>query len=174
MEKAFLSAVALRDEHGHFVKKGVMELSEAERQELLDSLEGEHYENYNGFHISERKIEAVRAGLYREEVFACEILAKQGFDMYLLDEKYVAGKKADTFFRKDGIRDFLELKHTGDKKITKQYNSSIEQAPNCFIVIDGYMSKIQKTNLENAITENKNARNVYVYIKSSGLFLKIK
>ena len=134
-----------------------MELTEEERLELLDFLEKEEYEDFKGFHISARKIDAVKAGLYREEVYACDVLTRQGFDVFLLDEKYVAGKKADTFFKKDGLRDFLELKHTSDKKITRQYNSSIEQAPSCFIVVDGYMSRLQKENLEAAIKSNANA-----------------
>ena len=120
------------------------------------------------------QIKAVYAGLYSEEVYACKILVQNGFDIYLLDEKYVGGKKADAFFEKGGRRDFLELKHTKDKKITGLYNDSIEQAPNCFIVIDGYMSKVQKKNLNDAVYKNDRSKEVYVYLKRTGEFIKIK
>lgn len=174
MQKSFNSSLHPRDEHGRFTEKGVMELTEEERQELLDYLEKEEYENYNGFHISVNKIAAVKADLYKEEVYACEVLAKQGFDVYLLDEKYVGGRKADTFFKKDGDREFLELKQTNGKKITSRYNDSVEQSPSCFIVVDGYMSKVQKANLENAICNNTSAKSVYVYLKNSDKFLQLK
>ena len=86
----------------------------------------------------------------------------------------MGGKKADAFFKKGGRRDFLELKHTKDKKITGLYNDSIEQAPNCFIVIDGYMSKVQKKNLNDAVYKNDRSKEVYVYLKRTGEFIKIK
>lgn len=174
IEKAFNSAVHPRDERGRFTDKGIMELTEQEREELLDYLEKEEYEDYEGVYVSSNKIKAVKSGLYADEIEACKILKKYGFDIYLLDEKYVGGKKADTFFKKDEKKDFLEIKHTSDKKITALYNSSVKQAPNCFIVVDGYMSKVQKKNLSDAVNKNINAKDVYVYLKSSDKFLKIK
>ncbi|MBR6080089.1 MAG: hypothetical protein IKP60_08040 [Treponema sp.] len=174
MEKSFQSVLHPRDKHDRFAEKGVMELSEEERNKLLDYLEAEEYIPFCGFHVSANKIKAVYAGLYSEEVYACKILVQNGFDIYLLDEKYVGGKKADAFFKKGGRRDFLELKHTKDKKITGLYNDSIEQAPNCFIVIDGYMSKVQKKNLNDAVYKNDKSKEVYVYLKRTGEFIKIK
>jgi len=79
------------------------------------------------FHISKRKIDAVKTGRYKDEVKACEVLVKQGFDVYLLDENYTRKDKADIFFKKNGIRDFMELKETDDK-ITTQYNRSVSQS----------------------------------------------
>lgn len=143
MQKSFNSSLHPRDEYGRFTEKGVMELTEEERQELLDYLEKEEYEDYNGFHISKRKFESVLNGNCKSEVKACEILSKQGSDVYLLDENYVRRSKADTFFKKDGKRDFLEIKDTDDK-ITTQYNRSIKQAANCFITVSGYYSKVQE------------------------------
>ena len=173
MQGALQSSVHPRDEHGRFCDKGIMELSQAERQELLDYLEAEKYVSHNGFHVSERKIEAVRNGKYTDEVRACEVLTKHGFDVYLLDEQYTRREKADIFFKKDGMRDFMELKETDDK-ITTQYNRSVPQSPNCLITVTGYFSKVQRKNLLNAIEKNKNAKEVYVYLKKSDTLLKIK
>lgn len=173
MQKSFNSSLHPRDEHGRFTDKGVMELTEAERQELLDYLEKEEYVEYHGFHIAKEKMEAVRNGNFMTEVKACEILTANGFDVYLLDENYVRRSKADTFFKKDGRRDFLELKDTDDK-ITTQYNRSIEQAPNCFITVSGYCSKLQKRNLKGAIEKNVNAKEVYLYLEKENKFLQIK
>ena len=173
LSENLLSSLHHRDKSGRFSEKGVMELSEAERKLLLNWLEAETYEDYKGFHVSTNKIKAVYACLYSEKVYACEILTKQGFDVYLLDEKYVGGKKADAFFKKGKKRNFIELKHTKDK-ITRLYNDSIEQAPCCFIVIDGYMSTVQKRNLTDAINKNVNSKEVYVYLKKMDKFLKIK
>lgn len=150
-----------------------MELTEEERRELLDYLEKEEYVDYNGFHVSVNKIAAVKANRYGEEVYACEILSKQGFDVYLLDEKYVGGRKADAFFKKDGMRDFLELKDTKDEA-TKQYNRSKEQAPCCFITVKGFLSITQKQNLKNAVKNDVNAKEVYVYLQREGKIIKIK
>lgn len=173
VQKAFQSSLHPRDEHGRFTEKGVMELTEEERKELLDYLEAEEYENYDGFHISKRKIDAVKAGRYKDEVKACKVLAEQGFDVYLLDENYVRRNKADAFFKKDEKRDFIELKETDDK-ITTQYNRSIPQAPNCLITITGHFSKVQRKNLTDAINKNINAKDVYVYLEKESKFLKIK
>ncbi len=173
MQNTFNTSVHPRDEYGRFAEKGVMELSAKERKKLLDYLENEEYENYNGFHVAKGKTKAVLHGDCKSEVKACEILTKQGFDVYLLDENYVKRSKADTFFRKDGKRDFLELKDTDDK-ITTQYNRSVEQAPNCFITVSGYYSKVQARNLKAAISKNENAREVYLYIEKKDKFLKIK
>lgn len=173
IEKSFNSSLHPRDEHGRFTEKGVMELTEEERQELIDYLEEEEYEDYEGFHISKRKIDSVKKGKYAEEVKACKILAKQGFEVYLLDENYVRRGKADTFFKKDNKRDFMELKNTDDK-ITTQYNRSVSQAPNCFITITGRFTKTQKKNLKDAIDKNINAKDVYVYLQKEDKFLKIK
>ena len=96
MKNCFNSSVHPRDEHGRFSEKGVMELTEDERQELLDYLEHEEYEDYAGFHVSKRKMEAVRNGRYKVETTMCKILTDKGFNVYLLDESYVKGKKADT------------------------------------------------------------------------------
>ncbi len=173
IEKAFNSAVHPRDERGRFTDKGIMELTEQEREELLDYLEKEEYENYNGFHVSKRKIDAVKEGRYQEEVKACEVLTKHGFDVYLLEENYVGRAKADTFFKKDGKRDFMEFKETADK-ITTQYNRSVPQAPNCFITVKGHFSKTQKRNLTDAINQNINSKDVYVYLEKDDKLLKIK
>ncbi len=81
--------------------------------------------------------------------------------------------KADIFFKKNGIRDFMELKETDDK-ITTQYNRSVSQSPNCLITVTGYFSKVQKTNLIAAIKKNANAKNVYVYLQREEKFIKIK
>lgn len=162
-----------RDEHGRFTEKGVMELTEGERQELLDFLESEEYLDYCGFHISIRKINAVQAGRYKDEVKACKVLVRYGFDVYLLDENYTRRDKADIFFKKDGVRDFMELKETDDK-ITTQYNRSVSQSPNCLITVTGYFSKVQKANLTAAINKNVNAKNVYVYLEKEERLIKIK
>ena len=63
IEKAFNSAVHPRDERGRFTDKGIMELTEQEREELLDYLEKEEYEDYEGVHVSSNKIKAVKSGL---------------------------------------------------------------------------------------------------------------
>lgn len=173
MQKSFNSSLHPRDEHGRFTEKGVMELTEEERQELLDYLEKEEYEDYNGFHISKRKIEAIRNGRYKTEIEMCKILSDKGFDVYLLDENYTKGKKADTFFKKDGKRDFLELKDT-ENDITRQYNRSTEQAKNCFISVKGFVSPSQMKSLKEAIAKNTNADEVYLYISGENKFLKIK
>ncbi len=76
-----------------------MELSEEERQNLLDFLESEDYEDFGGFHISKRKIDAVKTGRYKDEVKACEVLVKQGFDVYLLDENYTRKRQGRHFFQ---------------------------------------------------------------------------
>jgi hypothetical protein len=171
--KASPSILHPRDEHGRLTEKGIMELSEEERQNLLDFLESEDYEDFGGFHISKRKIDAVKTGRYKDEVKAYEVLVKQGFDVYLLDENYTRKDKADIFFKKNGIRDFMELKETDDK-ITTQYNRSVSQSPNCLITVTGYFSKVQKTNLIAAIKKNANAKNVYVYLQREEKFIKIK
>ena len=87
--------------------------------------------------------------------------------------QYTRREKADIFFKKDGMRDFMELKETDDK-ITTQYNRSVPQSPNCLITVTGYFSKVQRKNLLNAIEKNKNAKEVYVYLKKSDTLLKIK
>lgn len=173
IEKAFNSAVHPRDERGRFTDKGIMELTEQEREELLDYLEKEEYEDYNGFHISKRKIDAVKEGRYKTEIAMCNILAEKGFDVYLLEENYTKGKKADTFFKKQGKRDFLELKDT-DNDLTRQYNRSIEQAKSCFISIKGAVSSSKMKSLKDAIAKNPNADEVYLYIDSDKKFLKVK
>ncbi|MBO4705142.1 MAG: hypothetical protein J5647_05325 [Spirochaetaceae bacterium] len=167
------SSLHPRNEYGHFTEKGVMELNETERQVLLDYLENEKYIDYKGIHISERKIDSVRKGKYNNEVKACMVLVKHGFEVFLLDEQYTRSDKADIFFKKDDERDFMELKETEDK-ITTQYNRSISQSPNCLISIKGYFSKIQKKNLIDAVNRNKNAKKVYVYLEKEKRFLKIK
>ena len=97
----------------------------------------------------------------------------KGFDIYLLDENYTKGKKADAFFKKGGKRDFLELKDTSND-ITRQYNRSVEQAKNCFISVKGSVSPSQMRNLKEAIAQNPNAAEVYVYIAAEDTFLQIK
>ena len=175
METTFCAPLHPRDEHGHFSEKSVMALSETERETLLDWLEAEPYADCNGIHVSARKLAAVLAGNYAHEIAACAILAAQGFEVYLLDETYVRGEKADIFFKKDGVRDFMELKHVEEKgKLAKQYARSVNQAPNCFLVAEGYVSKVQKENLKNAIAKNKYAKNVYVYLQADNAFFKIK
>lgn len=173
MRKSFNSSIHPRDGHGRFTEKGVMELTEEEQQKLLDYLEKEEYEEYHGFHVSVNKIASVKAGRYKTEVVMCKILSEQGFDVYLLDEHYMKGKKADTFFKKDGKRDFLELKETaGD--ITRQYNRSIEQAKNCFISVQGFVFPSQMKSLKEAIEKNANADEVYLFISAENKFLKVK
>ncbi|MBD5433973.1 MAG: hypothetical protein HDR35_06750 [Treponema sp.] len=173
MQKAFNSSVHPRDEHGRFTEKGIMELTEEERKELLDYLESEEYEWRDGFHISKRKIEAINAGRYKTEMAMCKILADRGFDVYLLDENYTKGKKADTFFKKDCKRDFLELKDTSHD-VTRQYNRSVEQARNCFISVKGYVSPSQMKSLKEAVAKNASADEVYLYIGAEDKFLQIK
>ncbi len=173
MQKTFHSSLHPRDEYGKFTDKGVMELTEEERQELLDYLESEEYEDFAGFHISKRKIAAINNGRYKTEVAMCKILANNGFDVYLLDEYYTRGKKADTFIKKDGKRDFLELKDTIND-VTRQYNRSIEQAKNCFISVEGYISPSQLKSLKKAVAKNKNADKVYLYIGAEDKFLQIR
>ena len=171
--KKLLAELHPRDEHGRFSEKGIMELTDEERQELLDYLEAEEYENYDGFHISKRKIVAIRLGKYKTEIAMCKILAENGFDVYLLDENYTKGKKADTFFRKENKRDFLELKDTSND-VTRQYNRSIEQAKNCLISVKGYVSPSQMKSLKEAVAKNPNADEVYLYIGAENKFLQIK
>ena len=43
-----------------------------------------------------------------------------------------------------------------------------------FIVIDGYMSKVQKKNLNDAVYKNDRSKEVYVYLKRTEEFIKIK
>ena len=162
-----------RDKNGRFTEKGVMELTDEERQKLLDYLETEEYEVCDEFHISKRKITAIQSGRYKTEIAMCKILAEQGFDVYMLDENYTKGKKADAFFKKGGKRDFLELKDTANDA-TRQYNRSVEQAKNCFISVNGYMSPSQMKSLKEAVTKNPNADEVYLYIGAEDLFLRIK
>lgn len=173
VQKAFQSSLHPRDEHGRFTEKGVMELTEEERKELLDYLEKEEYEEFHGFHVSKLKFEAIKNGRYKTEIEMCKILSDKGFDVYLLDEKYTKGKKADTFFKKDGKRDFLELKDT-ENDITRQYNRSTEQAKNCFISVKGFVSPMQMRSLKEAVAKNSNADEVYLYISGENKFLKIK
>ena len=167
------SSLHPRDEHGRFSEKGVMELTEAERQKLLDYLENEKYIDYKGIHVSERKIDNIQKGKYTDEVKACLVLIERGFEVYLLDEQYTRSDKADIFFKNGEERDFMELKETIDK-ITTQYNRSVSQSPNCLITVTGYFSKIQKKNLIDAVSRNKNAKNVYVYLEKEKQLLKIK
>ncbi|MBR0101118.1 MAG: hypothetical protein IJP90_15600 [Treponema sp.] len=173
MNKTFQSSLHPRDEHGRFTDKGVMELTEKERQELLDYLENEEYEDYNGFHISKRKIAAVKSGKYKTEIAMSKILADKGFDVYLLDENYTKGKKADIFFKRYDKRDFLELKDTSND-VTRQYNRSVDQAKSCFISVKGYISPSQIKSLKDAISKNVNADEVYLYIGAEEKFIQIK
>ena len=173
INKAFNPAIHPRDSFGRFTDKGIMELTENERQQLLDYLEKEDYVEYNGFHVVKDKINDVLNRDYKTEIKACEILVKQGFDVYLLSENYTRGSKADAFFKKDGKRDFIEFKDTVDK-ITTQYNRSIEQAPNCFITVTGHYSKTQDRNLRETVKNNVNAKEVFLYVERTNPFLKIK
>lgn len=173
LAKSFDSSLHPRDERGRFSDKGVMELTEAERQKLLDYLEDENYVSYGDFHVAEGKIDAVRKGLYQEEAAACEVLARHGFDVYLLDEKYVKGRKADTFFKKDGARNFMELKVTEDD-VVRQYNRSSKQARNCFIYVRGLVAPRQIKNLKETVEKNASTDSVYLYISVENKFLKIK
>lgn len=173
VQKAFDSSLHPRDENGRFTDKGVMELSEKERQELLDYLENEEYELFNGVKVSKRKIRAVKSGRYAKEIEMCKVLVENGFDTYLLDENYTKGKKADTFFKRENKRDFLELKDT-ENDVVRQYNRSVAQAKNCFISVRGFISPSKMKALKNAISNNSDADEVYLYIESKNDFVKLK
>lgn len=102
-----------------------------------------------------------------------KILADKGFDVYLLDENYTKGKKADIFFKRYDKRDFLELKDTSND-VTRQYNRSVDQAKSCFISVKGYISPSQIKSLKDAISKNVNADEVYLYIGAEEKFIQIK
>ncbi|MCR5436189.1 MAG: hypothetical protein K6E97_03885 [Treponema sp.] len=172
VEKAFNSAVHPRDERGRFTYKGVMELSEQEREELLNYLENESYEPYKNFHVAKEKLDAFnKNGEYADEFRACEILAKEGYDIYLLDNEYVGGKKSDTFYKKPGKHGFMEIKDTSDKATT-QYNRSVEQAESCFITISQDLTRLQFDNLKKAVAANIKADEVLIYYRKKVIRLK--
>ena len=172
VEKAFNSALHPRDSKGQFTYKGVMELSEQEREELLNYLENESYIPYKNFHVSKDKLDAFNKNSeYTAEFKACEILANEGYDIYLLDNQYVGGKKSDTFYKKPGKRGFLELKDTKDE-VVRQYNRSVEQAESCFITVSQNMTNKQFNNLRDAVKANVKADEVLVYYK--GKIIKVK
>lgn len=170
--KAFNSSVHPRDSKGQFTYKGIMDLTAQERQDLLNYLEKENYKSYKNFHVAEEKLnDFLNKGMYAEEFKACEILANEGYDIYLLDNKYVGGKKADTFYKKPGKRGFLELKDTKDE-VVRQYNRSVEQAESCFITVSQNMTNKQFNNLRDVVKANVNADVVMVYYK--GKVIKVK
>ena len=166
ISKAWNSALHPKDDKGRFTEKGVMELSEEDKQGLIDYLEKESFTKYDGVNILKEKIPAIKQGRYLDEVDACKKIAKFGFDVYLLDECYVKDRKADTFYKKGTDRDFMEIKHVGNHKLILRYNQSVEQAPSTFISIieDIPYSRYKKLR---ELIENDN-RNGYVIIEYKG------
>lgn len=166
IQKGFNPAVHPRDEKGRFTEKGVMELSEKDRELLLDYLEKETYEDFEGIHISIGKINAVREGKYKDEVETCKKLKMLGFDVYLLRESYSNNKKADIFYKLCNDRDFMEIKNTGEHKLITRFNETKKQAPSCFISIKDEITYNKYKKLKDEI--KKDNRNGYVIIEYKG------
>jgi len=166
VQKGFNSAVHPRDDKGRFTEKGIMELSEKDRELLLDYLEKETYEDFEGIKVSVGKIDAVREGRCKDEVETCKKIKMLGFDVYLLRESYSNNKKADIFYKLFNDRDFMEIKNTGEHKLITRFNETKKQAPSCFISIKGEITYNKYKKLKDEI--KKDNRNGYVIIEYKG------
>ena len=132
VQKGFNSAVHPRDDKGRFTEKGIMELSEKDRELLLDYLEKETYEDFEGIKVSVGKIDAVREGRCKDEVETCKKIKMLGFDVYLLRESYSNNKKADIFYKLFNDRDFMEIKNTGEHKLITRFNETKKTSSKLF------------------------------------------